>query len=106
MDLMVDRMGLDTWFVSGNHVKCYSSRPAIITLIIRDTVAWLQSLGSRYMCGSRGGGGRGSGPPLKNKKYRVSYNSIQVSLKNHKATKLGLSLARHGFAGGPMTVRL
>ena len=29
--------------------------------------------GNRYMCGSRwGGGGRGSGPPLKSQKYRVS----------------------------------
>ena len=66
-----------------------------------------------HMRGSRGGGGRGSGPPLKNhKNIRFLSNTGPDPMKNRKATKPAFNMGHHQhasetpfkwrFVGGPM----
>ena len=51
------------------------------------------------MRGSRGGGGRGSGPPEKSESYRVPCSNTGLNpLKSHKATNVRQSLASQGNA--------
>ena len=55
----------------------------------RPSLAFLLSINNTSMRGSRGGGGMGFGPPLKNhKNIGFLSNTGPDPLKNHKATKL------------------